>query len=146
LVTDFLEQRISPIFEVQAVNFFWPLLTFEDGTDILSRNVRNLLPTYASQHPTRARISTIPCRNLKPGVNLTVSRSIAPIFFFFVSTEKVSLRVKMKKKKARDRVKTGINWLCRFLYVQRLAKGSFGIKQAQLSATVWMNCRLSCLV
>jgi hypothetical protein len=30
-------------------------LTIKDETDILSRNVDDLLPTYAAQHPRRAK-------------------------------------------------------------------------------------------
>jgi len=48
------------------------------------------------------------------------------LLVFFASTEKVSFRVE-RKKKARNRVKTGTNWLCRFLY-RGWQMGSFEIK------------------
>jgi len=37
-------------------------LIFEDGTDMLSRNVGKLLQTYAAQDPRRAKTSTAPRR------------------------------------------------------------------------------------
>jgi hypothetical protein len=37
-------------------------LTFEDGTEQLSRNVGNQLPIYDAQQPREAKNSSAPCR------------------------------------------------------------------------------------
>ena len=46
---------MGPIFKGQAI--FLDCLTFEDGADILSRNVGTKLPFYAKQYPKRAQTS-----------------------------------------------------------------------------------------
>ena len=47
--------------------FFFYFLTFEDGTDRLSRNVGKELSLYVTQFPTRAQISFI--SRQKPGIS-----------------------------------------------------------------------------
>jgi uncharacterized protein involved in tellurium resistance len=54
VVTDVSRQRVSPIFDVQAVQLDLDcLLTLEDGTDRLSRNVSNY--NYTLRKPPELR-------------------------------------------------------------------------------------------
>jgi hypothetical protein len=48
LVAEFSGKHIGPIFDGQSLQE--QFLTLENGTDVLSRNTCNELPTYASKH------------------------------------------------------------------------------------------------
>lgn len=61
VVTEAAEQLIGPIFNGKAVQFFLNCLldyfSLDDGTDKLSRNGGNKLPTNDAQCPKTAKVS-----------------------------------------------------------------------------------------
>jgi hypothetical protein len=62
LSTDVSGRHTGPIFKGQEVRDY----LIQDGTDILSRNVGNHLPTYIVQYPRRAKSSTTLITGFQP--------------------------------------------------------------------------------